>query len=272
MASWFGSLDNIEPLHTLVSWIAIAAAVVAAACGIFAYILSNQASALREQAASHIEPSLQEAQEDRAESEQQVLEAEKMQAQLKQEVESLQASLEESRQKVRDLEEEASTARQERDAQRRRADQAQQQASQRQSELAGARADLDELRAAQAAQKQPFSEQKRNKLLHALSGKPAGEVTVVAVDGNESSQSLAQGLDETLQKAGWKVVLRQGRFATEPEGLYFVVHSQESMPQYTLQLAVGLAVIDLMPIPAKIRVNPEKPPGSLGIVVGNIKP
>lgn len=268
MASWFNSLDSVVRLHGLMSWITILAALVAVACGIFAYILSNQATALREQAKAQVEPPLQAA----PEKGQRQTEAEQLQVQLEQEVKSLTTALEKSQQQAQQLEEEAAQARRGLDDQRKDTEAARQEAAQKQSELAGALSELDDLKAAFAAQENPFSAQKRAKLLRALSDKSTGEVTVVSVAGNESSQSLAQGLQETLQKAGWTAILREGRFASQPEGLYFVVHSQESMPQFTLQLAIGLAVIDLMPMPAKIRVNPEKPPGSLGIVVGAIKP
>ncbi len=276
MASWLSSLETVLRLHSVMSWVTILAALVAVASGIFAYILSTQASALRQRAAEEkLQPALQAAQESQAELENQVHSAEQHRQELAQEVEELHAALKESRLKADQAAQEAGAALQQLDAERRRADAALDEATQSRAELAQANSELKDLKSARQAEVDQYgalSPRQREKLLKALSGKPTGSVALVAVAGETDSISLAQGLQETLTQAGWRATLREGQFASKPEGLYFVVHSQESMPQFTLQLAVGLAVVDLMPMPAKIRVNAAKPPGSLGIVVGTVKP
>ncbi|MEE8583331.1 MAG: hypothetical protein V3T83_00605 [Acidobacteriota bacterium] len=276
MASWFSSLETVLRLHSVMSWLTILAAFAAVASGVFAYILSNQASALRERAAEEqLQTALQATREDRAELENQANQAEQRRQGLAQEVEELEAALEDSRLQAQQAGEEAEAARRQRDAERRRANAALDDASQKQAALQRALSEPEDLKSArrtEAAQQGALSQRQREKLLRALSDKPSGEVTLVAVAGDADSNSLAKGLQEALTEAGWTVAFRQGQFTSKPQGLYFVVHSQESMPQYTLQLAVGLAVIDLMPMPAKIRVNAKKPPGSLAIVVGSVQP
>ena len=271
MASWLSSLETVLRLHSVMSWLTILAALAAVASGIFAYILSNQASALREGAAQEqVQPALQAVREDRAELENQANQAEQGRQELAQEVAQLEAALDESRLQAQQAGEEAEEARRQRDAQRGRADAALDDAAQKQAALQRALSELEDLKS--AAQQGTLSQRQRDKLLRALSGKPTGAVTLVAVVGDADSNSLAKGLQEALTEAGWIVTFREGQFASKPQGLYFVVHSQESMPQYTLQLAVGLAVIDLMPMPAKIRVNAQKASGSLAIVVGSVQP
>lgn len=288
MASWLSSLETVLRLHSLVSWVAIFSAGLALACGLFAYLLSNKAEGLRDKAMQvQVEKALQTAArlpppaQVPAESEapagkpaqpsRQALELERM----TQDVQGLRDSLEQAQAQARQSQQAAEEAGRQRDAEHQRAEKALAEAAAKQKDLQAARTELDQLKASSAAQQAtqqgPFSQHQKEKLLRALEGKPAGSVTLVSVSGNSPSQQLSRELADTLKQAGWTVELREGVFNEVPDGLYFVVQSQESMPQYTLQLAVGLAVIDLMPMPAKIRVNPQKPAGSLAIVVGEVR-
>lgn len=108
----------------------------------------------------------------------------------------------------------------------------------------------------------------RSKFLRALQDKPAGQITLVTVSGQSESSSLALELKNLLDSVGWSVQVRSEVFSAMPQHLYLVVRSLEEIPEPAKPLSLGLSLIDLMEIPASVRVDPSRPPNSLEMVIG----
>ncbi len=113
------------------------------------------------------------------------------------------------------------------------------------------------------------SSRRRARFLQAMRGKRSGQLEIISVAGSEQSKKIALELGALLNEAGWsQVKVSESEFRVRPPETYFVVHSQESMAEYAAGLALGLAIVDLMAVPAKVRANRSRPTGYLGLVVG----
>ncbi|HSR53171.1 MAG TPA: hypothetical protein VLV83_20295 [Acidobacteriota bacterium] len=283
--SWFNSLDSVVRLQQILSWVGVVSAILAAVCGVLAYYLNNQARTLhvRQVEERMTEETQDVPQDDQGDQPESVGEEQA-------EGESEEGGLEEASPKaggqIALLEEQIESLRAELRQSEEDARQARTRADQAQEEAAGLRTELDDLRqraqgletraedAEESAQEarlelQAAQEAEEEQFLKALRDKPSGPVDIVAVQGLEGSRETAAHLQSLLERAGWdQVQVREAQFEGTPEGIYFVVHSQQTMPEYAAPLAIGLAIVDLMPMPARVKANPGKSPGYLGIVIG----
>ncbi|MFQ5740983.1 MAG: hypothetical protein ACE5JX_18430 [Acidobacteriota bacterium] len=253
MPSWFSSLETVVRIQSVAAWIGVAGAVLAVLGGIFAYFLGIQATQLREQVTG-----------ERLES---------TRADLREKQRAGLAELEQTRQLLLQSEERG-------EAFADRIESLEKQLRQARATTVAARLKAHEAeeRAAAASPVAPsdssggregrISLRQRRKFLKAMEGKPAGELTLVAEAGNLESVSLAKELESLLKEAGWRPTYAEATFRKPPQGLSFVVRSQQTMPESAVALSIGLAIIDLMPMPARVLINPSRPPGFLGIVVG----
>ncbi|HSR68722.1 MAG TPA: hypothetical protein VLU25_12360 [Acidobacteriota bacterium] len=279
--NWFNSLDSVVRLQQILSWVGVVSALLAAVCGVLAYYLNNQARSLQarpaeEQVTEGAETPLpQLSQEEADQQPQEEADAEEAgldegeAARLRERIEELQSQLEQvgfeagqDRAEVEQIRSQLAGLRQRNADLEARAEEAEGAAEQAQAALAA----LQRAEEEQGA----IPDDEEEKFMRAMAGKPTGPVDIVAVAGLDDSRRTAEELQALMERAGWRQVqVREAQFQGVPEGLYMVVHSQETMPEYAAALAIGLAIIDLMPMPARVKTNEGKEPGYLGIVVGS---
>ncbi len=239
MASWLGSLDSVVRLQNIAFVLTLVGALTAGLSGVATYWLSHRAAALRDELGGR--------------------EIETVQRQAQRALDSRVAELEESRRLL-----EASEARA--NALSERVLSLEEELAQRASPPAR-QSGPSRPKAARGATASPASTPDQ-RLAGALAGKPTGAITLVAVSSQPESLTLARRLSSVLQEAGWTTEVIEAIFPTPPDGLIFVVHGRDSIPDRQHTLALALAEAGWLTPPAKITANPSRPAGYLGLVVG----
>ncbi len=255
MASWFNSLETVLRTQNLLLWLAIVAAVTAALSSGTAFWLSRRAGTLRQEQTSRELVSLQAEKQDHEDAAAEI-------ALLRQELSASQERTSQLEGELQGLEQQVEEFQAVAERNRDRAAAAERRISQ--AEAAAARATATD----QPTLPGGLTEREKQKLREALQGKPAGNITLISVSGSSESANLAADLDALLRRVGWRTTIFEAVFQSPPEGLAFVVQNRQNMPQGLLPLSVGLTIIDLMPMPARVQLNPNRPPDFLGLIVG----
>jgi hypothetical protein len=111
-----------------------------------------------------------------------------------------------------------------------------------------------------------ISESQREQLIGLLDPGPKGNVDLYCVMGDDTSELIADQLDEILTADGWKTNgVAQSSFSNPPEGLVMVVNSKETAPSYASFLQRVFTTIG-MAVSAKIDTKYRE--WSLSLIVG----
>lgn len=267
MPSWMQSLESLVRAVSLLSWLGIGFAVLAAFCSAAAFYFNRQVSSrwegrLQEEVAATTSMVEQEQadriadlQQELADQRELLLASEERSEAFLDRIEALQQELEQARRQARATRRPQSPPAQPTPS------------SPPASSATPTRAAEPKPEVDKAPEENLLSNQQVESLRSALQGKPAGPITLVTVVGQPDSAKLASELRAVLVSSGWKVETIQGVFPQVPAESSFVVNSRETIPERASALSVALAMVNLMSLPIRISANPGRPPGFLGMIV-----
>ena len=110
--------------------------------------------------------------------------------------------------------------------------------------------------------------EQREQLMALLEPGTKGELDIIAVLGDQRSETLAGEFEEIFIADGWKTNgVIQSAFTKEPQGLVLSVHSKETAPSYANFLQRSFATIDF---PVSAAINKKNREWSLTLIVGKL--
>ena len=241
MGTWWSSLESLLRAQNIFVLLATSAALIAAGSGLLGFVINGRISTLRQSVAQQIAA-------DQAES----------------------AGLEQTRAaELEDLNRllEASDTRSEGFLNR---------IEQMDQQMAALAQERDKWRKA-AIQPQPASRvrrpggllnaEERAKFVQILKGSPTASLNLITLAGSDTSRELGSHLASMIAAAGWNVEVVETPVESPPPSHTFVVHSQATTPEAAISLSVALAIVEVMSFPPKVMLNPERPPGFLGLIL-----